>query len=175
MDINYNAFIFLVTEKNNKYRVMLVRPTYSTNKSFGIPGGKSDNTFSMSETPLMTMQREFNEETTNIITTDELILYNFKIFYYEPTNAYIYYGIIPHKKLKEGPIYNSYMDEIDYIYNLDIKKIFKYKNNKLIFNNNYTIKFRNNIYYPLRKAMINSLKEMIKDKKFKRFIIDLLV
>lgn len=174
MDFNYNAFIFLVTKQNNKYKLMLVRTT--NNKSFGIPGGMSDT----NEDPFTTMQREFNEETTNYVTKEELILNNFKIYYYEPTNAYIYYGIIPNKKLRSGSIN---MNETDYIYHLDINKIFKYNHNLIFdytsaplgFDYRYTIKSTSGKSYPLRKAMIESTKDMIKDKDFKQFIISLLV
>lgn len=166
-----NAFIFLVTKQNNKYKLMLVRPTSSSNKSFGIPGGMRDK----NELSLQTMQREFMEETTNYITKEELILYNFKIFFYKPYKTVIYYGIIPNKKLRNGSINNSHMNEIDYIYHLDINKIFKYINNQLEFDSYYTIKSTSGKSYPLRRAMIESMKDMIKDKKFKQFIINLLV
>jgi 8-oxo-dGTP pyrophosphatase MutT (NUDIX family) len=171
MNFNYNAFIFLVTNQNNKYKLMLVRTT--NNKSFGIPGGMSDT----DEDPFTTMQREFNEETTNYVTKEELILNNFKIYYYEPTNAYIYYGIIPNKKLRSGSInnYGINMNEIDYIYHLDIHKLFKYTFISLEVDHTYTIKSTSGKSYPLRRAMIDSLKSMIKDKDFKQFIINLII
>jgi uncharacterized protein (UPF0216 family) len=96
--------------------------------------------------------------------------------------------MIPNKQLRNGSINNNgsngtYMNEIDYIYHLDIHKIFKYNNqvpkgqnyNNLIFNKDYTIKFTSGKVYPLRKSMIKSLKEMIKDDNFKQFIINLII
>ena len=101
-----NAFIFIISIINNEYKLMLVRTI--KDKSFGIPGGMSEN----AEIPIETACREFKEETGNILTKQELILHNFKKYYYKPYKSVIYYGIIPYKELNSGSIYN---DEIDYI------------------------------------------------------------
>jgi 8-oxo-dGTP pyrophosphatase MutT (NUDIX family) len=160
-----NAFIFIISIINNEYKLMLVRTI--KDKSFGIPGGMSEN----AEIPIETACREFKEETGNILTKQELILHNFKKYYYKPYKSVIYYGIIPYKELNSGSIYN---DEIDYIYHLDINKIFRYNNNKLEFNHNYTKISTSGNQYPLRKAMKDSISEMINDLEFKEFIIGLL-
>ena len=159
-----NAFIFIVTIINDEYKLMLVRTI--KDRSFGIPGGMRN----IGEIPIETACREFKEETTNIITKQELILHNFKKYYYKPYKAVIYYGIHPYKELNSGYINN---DEIDYIYHLDINKIFRY-NNKLEFNHNYIKKSTSGNHSPLRKAMIESIKEMINDNDFKEFIIGIL-